>query len=659
MASHSHLSKLSPAIQDILKSLKNGLTDAKLKPHEDCKVWLREDGKLVIERPEDLWKKHFDRRKDNCADGFFTAPCEPYRCLGGSLTLETSDLLYQTLSDYLKRNEKCKTEDSIGETSVPKTEVAAVHKEVKCCNSRRRPATGFELIQESLKIGTERIVALRGGLPYMEHIKRTEKRLEDKEEKPINGMILMSTNDLAFMFHAKESTTSRSASSLKQSRDGGDSDSIRSNKQDLENKATPEKDTKGQTKETPVKSEKSVDSLLGVSSALTERLNRLRGDNLEFLKAVHRIMIILRNIKSKDLKSRHPLTQTQIRDMEKERKVGKLAGLSLLQKRPSTDTNMSPDMSPPCIPSRHTSLLAPTRRKTRLLTIFGHGGPLVSLTSRMNTTSDRRSRMAGEREVRVETWDDLLRIGEKTPEPHPIPEVTVNVIPDIITPKPTKCSRYTSANEQTVAEEKYKPTIWQVIANEKVKSKGFQDMNKHVKAKDPANICQRLQKEMETLNANLKESCNTELKKLNRERLSAFRYKFGTLRETSTLECHFANMRQPREYIVNRLHEMPDVIPSKWLDELTEKIHNLVGPEESEINVALAHLGQHSQASVKNIPQTKARLCLIVMSLPAYEICKISTQLAIKFVLEKVFQGPVEEFYHWLSLRKLPLAITK
>ncbi|XP_055954896.1 uncharacterized protein LOC126810631, partial [Patella vulgata] len=79
-----------------------------------------------------------------------------------------------------------------------------------------------------------------------------------------------------------------------------------------------------------------------------------------------------------------------------------------------------------------------------------------------------------------------------------------------------------------------------------------------------------------------------------------------------------------------------NVIPSKWLEELTERIHNLVGPEESEINVALAHLGQHSQASVKNIPQTKARLCLIVMSLPAYDICKISTQLAITFILEKI-----------------------
>ncbi|ESO87335.1 hypothetical protein LOTGIDRAFT_229392 [Lottia gigantea] len=642
MASNTHSVKwTTPTTLEILKTLKSKFVGSELKPYDDAKVWLREDGRLVLERSENLWKDHFKRRRENTDCGFFSTPCEPFKCLGGPLTLDVNDLLYQSYSSYLKptkRDEKSPPKEEVVQP-VEKDDLEETVKDLPPVTfSSRLSATGYGNIRDLLEIQDERKTALKGGMPYMDHIRKIEKRMEDKKEKPINGMVLMSTSDFAFMFGgARESVASaESMSSVvdNQAKQSNSSDSTRSNK--------------------------SSDSLLRVNSGLTERLDRLRKDNVEFLNTLYRIITIMKNLKSVDLKTRQPLTRNKLKDLETSRKTEREHGKigTLLQKRLSTDTSFSVDLTPTTISShvenRHPLAFGVPKRRNRILSLFGSSG-VGSRTSAL--VNDKMSRpMLEPREHRVDTWDDLLHAGDKTEGEQN--ELPVQVIPSTMMSKALRWSRRNLHVKEVNIEDKHMKPVWQNVANERAPS-AFG--NTKTNTEDAMSVCQRARSNMEKVNKAMRESCDEEVKKINRHRIANFRHKFDTLREidgTTLFEKQLWRMREPKDFgIVDP--DLPDIMPSKWLDELKERMFNIVGNEDTELTHALKKLCQYSQMEIKNIPQTKAKLCLIVMSLAAYDICKISTQLAIKFILEKIIQVPVDDFYNWLGLRKLPVVIVK
>ncbi|XP_050400964.1 uncharacterized protein LOC126817845, partial [Patella vulgata] len=99
------------------------------------------------------------------------------------------------------------------------------------------------------------------------------------------------------------------------------------------------------------------------------------------------------------------------------------------------------------------------------------------------------------------------------------------------------------------------------------------------------------------------------------------------------------SLKKPEKII-----EVLEVPPSKWFEELQIKIFNTTDAKDADVNSALMQLGRFSQMGVRTVPHCRARLCLLVMSMPAYDLCKISMQLAIRFVLEEILTGQAEEY---------------
>lgn len=56
---------------------------------------------MIKERPDDLWEKHYVRRKENDSKGYQSAIGEMYKALGDEVVLNTCDLVLKTMSKCL------------------------------------------------------------------------------------------------------------------------------------------------------------------------------------------------------------------------------------------------------------------------------------------------------------------------------------------------------------------------------------------------------------------------------------------------------------------------------------------------------------------------------------------------------------------------------
>lgn len=56
---------------------------------------------MIKERPDDLWEKHYVRRKKNDSKGYQSAIGEMYKALGDEVVLNTCDLVLKTMSKCL------------------------------------------------------------------------------------------------------------------------------------------------------------------------------------------------------------------------------------------------------------------------------------------------------------------------------------------------------------------------------------------------------------------------------------------------------------------------------------------------------------------------------------------------------------------------------
>lgn len=65
------------------------------------KTWTKTNKCMIKERPDDLWEKHYVRRKENDSKGYQSAIGEMYKALGDEVVLNTCDLVLKTMSKCL------------------------------------------------------------------------------------------------------------------------------------------------------------------------------------------------------------------------------------------------------------------------------------------------------------------------------------------------------------------------------------------------------------------------------------------------------------------------------------------------------------------------------------------------------------------------------
>ncbi|KAK7477961.1 hypothetical protein BaRGS_00030790 [Batillaria attramentaria] len=84
-----------------------------------------------------------------------------------------------------------------------------------------------------------------------------------------------------------------------------------------------------------------------------------------------------------------------------------------------------------------------------------------------------------------------------------------------------------------------------------------------------------------------------------------------------------------------------------------------MGEEDEEVNARLDLIKHHFRLAPKKPIFVRARMALMVMSMPATEICHIHVQRALQFLLEKVLRMPSETLGQWLATRGLPMVLVK
>lgn len=204
--------------------------------------------------------------------------------------------------------------------------------------------------------------------------------------------------------------------------------------------------------------------------------------------------------------------------------------------------------------------------------------------------------------------------------------------------------------------------IWQQVAQEKSTTVPvFNKKSKRSPSRDET--VERARRNFNNLKSSVQKENNVQLEKMVRERLADFRLKFSALSNEDGAKVLFRQQMQKLAEVVgvNKAHfEHFEVQPSKWYEDLKAmtdaKVSSSFLPKTSEV---MTKLQTYAHMDHKTVSYAKAKLCLLTMSLPAYDICHIHMQKAIQFVLENILLGQESQFIEWLDHRKMPYVIVE
>ncbi|KAK3590698.1 hypothetical protein CHS0354_008035 [Potamilus streckersoni] len=197
--------------------------------------------------------------------------------------------------------------------------------------------------------------------------------------------------------------------------------------------------------------------------------------------------------------------------------------------------------------------------------------------------------------------------------------------------------------------------LWQQVAQEK--SVFLSDKNNNIP--NPYTMVQRSRRDLYTLKKSLAKENNVNMEKLKREQMANFRLKFATL-GSQELSPHYELQKIKVEMIsqtVTKHIETFDIKPFKWYEDLKEETLSITDNMDVEVNEMITKLQKYAHMDSKTVSLAKAKLCLYMMSLPAYEILQIYVQKALKFIFENILLGTEDQFMEWLEQRKIPYIV--
>ncbi|XP_046547445.1 uncharacterized protein LOC124257439 isoform X2 [Haliotis rubra] len=666
----------TPYINDLVKFVKLNIREPEVQPFMCKKVWMRNSNHLVEERKNHLWKKHYYRRQNNLSRGYHSVPWEPFQTMGGELVIDTGQLLMQTLSHVLGNKELRKhshlymdNQDILPPVENPPHESMSS----ESVEASKFSRAGFEDIMEALQITRARIAAVRAGFPYEEHVRLIENMCGSGDDQQDNDMELLSLTDLGLLAmqsrHTGESDNDMDQESGDRSSPG--KPFLTSSPHETDHKS-PTVVQSGDGEDivptssicsSELESGSHDNKMIHVGSLLREMQERRCRDHIEYLNAIYSVILSLRRMQTRDLRSKTPLSRENLRELmkassgtERDSRLGQVRFSRNYNRHMSMDTSLSGDTSSMSQDGGRLSILGPgvmTQRRSRVGSVMGQ---LAGANSR------RKSRMWERDYLRVDTWDELMSLDEKTASGGSPAAMTQNII--LRTLKWSRKMTPVQADSVEEREAKRQP-LWQQVAMEKNTDIFPKSNRKQSKVEDNAMMVQRVKHNLGKLKHNLQMESGAELQRLERYSLEqtkmvSFKFKmqcFDDMQPRSLFENHCERMQNSVQLICAN----PDVEiqPSRWYDELRERTQMKIAENDPDINEALSKIGRFSQFGAKTVLYAKAKLCLLVMSLPAFEVCKISMQAALKFVMEKILVGQEEVLHHWLNQRRLPWVLVR
>lgn len=578
---------------------------------------------------------------------------------------------------------------------------------------------GYKKVREKLAENAKVIRNVKGGQSYEEHVRHQQELQQkgDDEAQQDNDMVVMSIRDLQMgLVHMAESDSDSSnddTMSAEQERIA--SNVMRRMTRIRKSLALPsEVDIDGFSSQLPsitegdsdadLEESPSINPLIKISSGITEKKERIRRDHLLYLECLYTVIVSIHNMKGRDLKSKIPLSLDAVKALKKyynpahlppvhtgdrESKLNYLAihrFHSKLQKFSETTVDSSTDggtqrpklpeistprkvmiQEPPPGPSTNSNpskLFAGRRKSIRV--------PMEMILSAIQE----------KKRVIVETWEDLVNLQLTQHKVLPAMGIQANLILKAMHWKKTGTGNsnlpsggsnasagspgrtHTPHHDDPVTpygmEKKEAPPtkklpIWQQVASEKYPK--TTPAKKNTTTKDVGNLAFKNRKKLNKMRSTVQQELEASLQKIEREQMVSFKMKYQVFDDLSPLfREHVINMRRGKTNMARNVdvHHVP---PSKWYDELREKTYHLFGQCDPDINNVLNKLSQFSTMDTKTITHAKAKLCLLVMSLPAYDILKICMQQAMKYVLETILLGELSMLVDWLGHRKIPLIL--
>lgn len=176
---------------------------------------------------------------------------------------------------------------------------------------------------------------------------------------------------------------------------------------------------------------------------------------------------------------------------------------------------------------------------------------------------------------------------------------------------------------------------------------------------NPNEAIERFEKNLLSTKKEVTEEMEGVLHKMEREKLMHFYQKyrtFGYMTPTTIYEEHKKDLQSSVERTISKHIDVLDTDTVEWFEHLKKDMMAGMPDKDPEIEDLLSRISKYAVKDLwKHIMKPREKLCLLVMSFPATEICTDPCQLAVLFVLEDILHGPSDMMAHWLHLRKLPI----
>ena len=612
---------------DVTKYIRQNISTPAQVAAVNEKVKSRSHTLFSTYRGKETWKEHFSRRKQQARCGFFSVDDQPYReC--GRVELDTRNLVVNTLekvgnvfSVVSKPHLSADIEGQQQEEEDRGNTTLRANVEIPV----DRPHTvdnGIKSIKELIEQAEKRIVSIKAGQSLAIYLRR------EREEKELRRLALEQENNTLDMVLI---------------------DVEEPLKKDLR----------------PTSAEDEMDEEEVVFECKSRRYF------LDKLDCLHTLFISISNMKVKDLRTKTPLSKEALKNLQaglfidsqgtfnaprhhrNSVVISNMRDIDLQYKRLNIDSGTGVKMPTSVHPvmSSRSDLNSPDerrRKKTVAPLFFPKHSPLLQ----------------SQRGVRVDNWEELLAVGSSMPH-HPTESqvldtdhvrTTSRVSVQTIKYLPINKRRLHGFQQfrQTVSTEQI--PLWQKILQETKDGVG-KDSNQAKKrqrdALDPRS------KRHEVLVENLKNSFDNtksmsgeQVRKDIDGRIDSFKRRLELVKLKHLREEDLPKMRSQvnqwkKEVSLSRAG------PPEWYCILRKEQKNSQLEDDEECEEKFKKLDSFSHGDMSSTSVPKAKLCLLVFSLPVYELCTVPMQDAASFFLSKVIECSNDPLTEWMQTRKL------
>jgi len=623
--------------QELMRFVRGNYNRQEDVPYEPVAVHRRSSSTFLACSLEEIdhFLEVYKRRSDNKTLGFFSPQEQPYKPLG-EIVLDPESLVIDELrscldEDALKQYEKAKESKLLTYGMDEKSKRKSVEHEGDASKAeweKRRyqsSSAGMKSIREMIKESDQRIIAVRAGQHYAPHVlnckaEKSRARAAEEEQDNMDGMTMKRLSSHFLLdtiatkgIDQKEETNTvpmefPSASPRPRLPNTPRGKQIASNPRGSEER----------------------------KSQMPRKENAFRGK----VEAVHRILCILYNMKSRLLRQRTPLTRDMLNSLYRDPFVIKKLDISKLSRRngrcspsssaavkitaASSQEGLTTGIRPRPGSSKHEGQFQ-GKSPSRISLLGSREVHTPTGASRFSRIEIKRRHMLGGE--RMESWEDLLNVNIKD--------------------KSQKVSR------------KFPPWFTSFTENKqshhKTDEKIYKSNSDCLESVHDSNTVNRFRTDMVQLRESLQSRAKHRNNKVESEKLPKFRMKIALL-DPASVSSFWEKQRIKLDEVDNKDIKdvvcVQDVYP-EWYEAIVSECSHLHLDEDTLLKPIMNSLENFAREDISALPNIKEKLILLVMSLPVMDVCTASIQQALKVVLGEVLNLDTKLFAEWLKFRKL------